>query len=59
MGLQSYAEEHRFGTATEGDLVESLSRAAGTDLAPFFRARGVDFSSGQTPTAGDQGEPTG
>lgn len=40
-GLRSYAQEHRFGTATDEDLVASLSEAAGVDLAPYFEERGV------------------
>ena len=55
-GLRSYAEEHRFGTATQEDLVESLSQAARTDLAPFFRARGVAVN-GNPWTASGQQEP--
>jgi len=40
-GLRAYVEEHSYGMATERDLVDALSEAAGKDLAPFFEARGV------------------
>ena len=48
-GLRSYAQEHRFGTATDEDLVASLSEAAGADLAPFFEERGVVVGGQQEP----------
>jgi hypothetical protein len=48
-GLKSYAQEHRFGTATDEDLVASLSEAAGADLAPFFEERGVVVGGQQEP----------
>jgi len=40
-GLRSYAQEHRFGTATDEDLVSSLSEAADTNLAAYFEERGI------------------
>jgi aminopeptidase N len=48
-GLRSYAQEHRFGTATDEDLVASLSETAGADLAPFFEERGVGVGGQQEP----------
>jgi aminopeptidase N len=48
-GLRSYAQEHRFGTATDEDLVASLSQAAGANLAPFFEERGVVVGGQQKP----------
>ena len=51
-GLRSYAQEHRFGTATDEDLVASLSEAAGADLAPFFEERGVVVVGGRQEPGG-------
>lgn len=48
-GLRSYAQGHRFGTATAEDLVESLSEAAGIDLAPFFEERDIVLDDQRTP----------
>lgn len=41
-GLRDYVKEYRFKIATPADLIRVLSTAAGTDLTPYFKARGVD-----------------
>lgn len=46
-GLRSYVSQNRYGISTEEDLVRTLSKAAGQDLAPFFIARGVTLENNE------------
>lgn len=40
-GLREYLKRYRYQTATSEDLVKTLSKTAGKDLTPFFKAHGV------------------